>query len=89
MSDPKQTPARPGDLLRLQTTRQRKHSGKHPVWKLVPPKPGENCRWEAWDGRWLTLTHHPRGVVVATSDGRREVVATWEGALDLAKQWRS
>ena len=58
----------------------------------VPPKSDESCRWEAWDGRWVSLTigtgDQFGSVIVAASDGRTEIVSTFEDALALAKVWR-
>jgi hypothetical protein len=62
------------------------------IWGLVPPHGNESCRWEAWDGRWVSLelgTDADLGsVIVADSTGRRELVASYEEALALAKSWR-
>jgi hypothetical protein len=40
------------------------------------------------DGRWVTLAHDGGAVIVRASDGQRERVSSYEGAMDLAKQWR-
>jgi hypothetical protein len=70
----------------------RKDTGQFQVWRLVKPHSGESCRWETVDGRWLTLAlgqgDEIGSVVIANSDGRRELVESYEGALELAKEWR-
>jgi hypothetical protein len=62
------------------------------VWRLVPSRGDESCRWEAVDGRWISLTlghgDDAGRVIVAHSDGRRQVAVSYEGALDLARLWR-
>jgi hypothetical protein len=62
-------------------------------WRLTRPRGEESCRWECVDGRWVTLTLGREGevgcVVVEDSTGRRELVGSYEGALALAKEWRT
>jgi hypothetical protein len=62
-------------------------------WKLVQPGERESCRWQCVDGRWVSLAlgHGAElgRVVVASSDGRRELVDAYEAALALAREWRS
>jgi hypothetical protein len=62
-------------------------------WSLSQAKPGESCRWECVDGRWVALalaTNEELGsVVVLCSDGRRQLVSSFEEALALAKGWRT
>jgi hypothetical protein len=62
-------------------------------WRLVQAVPPESCRWVCRDGRWvsLTLAHvdHMTHVAVADSSGRRELVDSYEGALLLARAWRT
>ena len=64
----------------------------HDPWRLVKPHSGESCRWEATDGRWITLTiglgDEIGNIVIADSDGQRRLVESYEGALELAKEWR-
>ncbi len=62
-------------------------------WALSLTKPGESCRWECVDGRWVALalaTNEELGsVIVLCSDGRRELVSSFEAALALARGWRT
>ena len=62
-------------------------------WRLVTPCDAESCRWECTDGRWVSLTlgndEELGRVVVSDSRGRRELVDSYEGALLLARVWRS
>jgi hypothetical protein len=62
-------------------------------WRLVPAKAPESCRWQCVDGRWVSLTLGDGGqvgmVAVRDSDGRAELIDTYEGALELAKAWRT
>jgi hypothetical protein len=61
-------------------------------WRTTRPHAGEAVRWECVDGRWIAISlGHGEGigtVVVTDSSGRRDSVDSYEGALDLAKQWR-
>jgi hypothetical protein len=62
-------------------------------WSLRPRRGDEACRWECIDGRWVTIAldvaaDHGHAVVLA-SDGRRAVADSFEGALELAKSWRT
>ncbi len=61
-------------------------------WRLVTPQLGESCRWAHLDGRWVALTLGEElelgHVVVSGSDGRRELVDSYEAALELARRWR-
>jgi len=63
------------------------------VWGLVPPRADESCRWETWDGRWVTIvigTGDDLGkAIVADSTGRREVADSYEAALSIARTWRT
>jgi hypothetical protein len=67
-------------------------TGRFVVWRLVKPRAGESCRWETLDGRWITLSlgqgDDIGSVVIADSDGQRRLVESYEGALELAKEWR-
>ena len=63
-------------------------------WQMVRPRTQESCRWESVDGRWITLSLGSQvaevgKVVVADSNGRRELIDSYEGALALAKSWRT
>ena len=91
MSDPKvkrQRPNRP--LIALQARRE--STGRHVIWGLVPVQGCESCRWQAWDGRWVSLTLGTGPdfgkVLVIDSSGRQEFVTSYEDALVLAKKWR-
>ena len=62
-------------------------------WSRVAAKPGESCRWESIDGRWVALSVGS-GVdlgyaFVTCSDGRKERGDSFEHALALAKSWRT
>lgn len=61
-------------------------------WRLVSPLAAESCRWQCTDGRWVALTlgrdSEIGSVVLSDSQGRRELVDTYEGALALARMWR-
>jgi hypothetical protein len=60
-------------------------------WRLAKAQQGESCRWECVDGRWVSLTLDAEAgvVIVADSRGRSERIASYEGALELAKRWRT
>ncbi len=62
-------------------------------WRLVTPQGRESCRWQCNDGRWVALTlghDEEMGRVVVTDwNGRRELMDSYEGALTLARHWRS
>jgi hypothetical protein len=79
---PPPTPLRP----------RRDSTGKFIIWGMVQPKRDECCRWEAVDGRWVSLAlgkgDEIGSVVVSSSSGVRELVDSYEGALELAKKWR-
>jgi len=70
----------------------RRDSGQFIVWRLVKPHATESCRWETLDGRWISLSlgHDDEigCVVLCDSQGKRELVESYEGALELAKEWR-
>jgi hypothetical protein len=80
------------DTGKLIPLKPRRDTGGHVVWRLVKPHTDESCRWETADGRWITLAlgHDDEigNVVIADSDGRRRLVESYEGALELAKEWR-
>ncbi len=80
------------DTGKLLPLTPRRDSGQFLVWRLVKPRPNESCRWETHDGRWISLAlgHGDElgSVVIADSQGRRELVESYEGALELAKTWR-
>jgi hypothetical protein len=65
---------------------------EHVPWRLVTPRDRESCRWQHTDGTWVSLTlgHDEEigRVVVSASDGRRELMDSYEGALALARHWR-
>lgn len=62
------------------------------VWGMVPPNGDEACRWESVDGRWVAVSigsdDELGHAIVTTSDGRRDVVDSYEDALAMAKRWR-
>ncbi len=62
-------------------------------WHAAPPKRGESVRWESIDGRWVTISLGEGDdigrAIVASGDGRRAVVDTYEEALVVAETWRS
>jgi hypothetical protein len=71
---------------------RRESTGRHVIWGLVPVRAGESCRWQSWDGRWVSLTlgigPDFGRVLIIDSTGRREFVSSYEDALALAKKWR-
>jgi hypothetical protein len=62
-------------------------------WHSAPPKDGESVRWESVDGRWIAIslgTGDELGcAVVASVEGRRAVVDSYEAALVMAETWRT
>jgi hypothetical protein len=59
---------------------------------MVPPIGDETCRWESVGGHWVAIS---MGVddelgqaIVTNSEGRRDVVDSYEVALATAKLWR-
>ncbi|MDB4964650.1 MAG: hypothetical protein JWN44_339 [Myxococcales bacterium] len=62
-------------------------------WRLVSACNAESCRWQCTDGRWVALTlgqdDEIGRVIVSESGGRRELVDSYEGALTLARRWRT
>ena len=80
------------DASKLIPLTPRRDNSQHAVWRLVQPRPDESCRWETHDGRWITLAlgHDDEigTVVITNSEGRRRLVESYEGALELAKEWR-
>jgi hypothetical protein len=73
--------------------RPRRDTADYVPWKLVSPVDRESCRWQCLDGRWVSLAlgHEDElgRVVVANSEGRRELVDAYEAALALARDWRA
>ncbi len=80
------------DTGKLTPLRPRRDSVQFATWRLVKPKGAESCRWEAADGRWISLTlgrdAEIGSVVFADSSGARELIDSYEGALELAKSRR-
>ncbi len=80
------------DTGKLTPLRPRPSTGPIAVWRLVQPRAGESCRWETADGRWMVIVlgdgEEIGSIVLADSDGRRRLVESYEGALELAKEWR-
>jgi hypothetical protein len=70
----------------------RHDSGQFVVWRLAKPHSGESCRWETPDGRWITLSlgqdEEIGLVVIADGGGHRQLLESYEDALDLAKEWQ-
>jgi len=62
-------------------------------WRLAQPEKGESCRWQCVDTRWVSVSlgadDELGSVVVKDSGGQRQVVQSYEGALALAKAWRT
>jgi hypothetical protein len=62
-------------------------------WHAAPAKDGESVRWESIDGRWVTVSlgvgEELGHAVVASGEGRRSVVDSYEAALVVAETWRS
>jgi hypothetical protein len=72
--------------------RPRNDSGQFIVWRLVKPRTSESVRWETIDQRWISLSlghgEELGSVIVSDSTGRRVVADSYEGGLELAKDWR-
>jgi hypothetical protein len=83
---------KPRDTGKLTPLSPQRDSGQLIIWRLTQPRPPESCRWERLDGRWISImlgqTEEIGRVVVTDSAGRRELVDSYEGALELAKSWR-
>jgi hypothetical protein len=62
-------------------------------WQLVQPREHDSYRWECENGRWITLSIGKETelwkIALADSSGRRVLIDSVEGALDLAKSWRT
>jgi len=62
-------------------------------WRLSTPEGEESCRWVSIDRRWVSLTlgkgTEAGKVVVADNTGKREVADSYDGALELARTWRT
>jgi hypothetical protein len=60
---------------------------------MAPPLVGELARWEALDGRWVSIAEgygaSSGRSIVADSRGQCEAVDSYEDALALAKTWRT
>ena len=63
------------------------------TWRMVLPHDGERLRWEAGDGRWVSLAEGysaSAGVFLVTdSRGRCESAEIGDDALALARAWRT
>src|SRR5262245_22577267 len=81
-----------GELSSSSSDRADSTPSEHVPWRLVTPQGRESCRWQCTDGRWVSLTlgHDEEigRVVICDSDGRRELMDSYEGALALARHWR-
>lgn len=79
-----------GKLVPL--TPARDSDQKNVAWRLVKPRAGESCRWETADGHWITIAlglgEELGSIILADSYGQRRIVESYEGALELAKEWR-
>ena len=95
MSDTKLKRQRPSPLgvLGSRRPRQKANTGAFVPWRTAPPRDGEAVRWECVDGRWVSVTvghgEDVGSVVVRDSSGRCESIESYEGALELARQWRT
>jgi hypothetical protein len=73
--------------------RERANTGAFVPWRTVPPRYGEAVRWECVDGRWVSVTvghgENVGSVIVRDSSGRCEWIDSYEGALELARHWRT
>jgi hypothetical protein len=62
-------------------------------WRVAVAQPAEAARWDCMDGRWVSITvgdgDDIGSVLVRSSDGALEKVDTYEGALELARAWRT
>jgi hypothetical protein len=62
-------------------------------WQLNVPEPGETFRWVNHDGRWVSAEIGQGDavgkVIVKDSSGRIEYVESYEGAIELARVWRT
>jgi len=62
-------------------------------WSAAPPRPGESVRWESVDGRTVSVSLGEGDdlgrAVIASSDGQRAVVDSYEEALVVAETWRT
>ena len=72
--------------------RERRSTAEIVPWRMAPARGNESCRWQHFDGRWVSLTlchgEDLAKVAVEDSSGRRELVDSYEDALALAKSWR-
>jgi len=60
---------------------------------MVPPRHGEQLRWESSDGRWVSLAAGygatAGSFLVVDSRGRCESAPSGDDALALARAWRT
>ena len=93
LSDTKLKAVRPRPLGVLARPRARVSTGMFVPWRTVPPCEGEAVRWQCVDDRWVSITvghgEEVGTVVVRDSAGRCESIDSYEGALELARQWRT
>lgn len=68
-------------------------TGSFVRWRLATAKDGESVRWQNIDGRVVTISlgHDAESgkAIVADATGKRVVVDSYEGALELARSWRT
>jgi hypothetical protein len=67
-------------------------TGMYVPWRLSTAQAGESVRWVCVDGRWVSISlgqgEEAGRTVVCSSEGQRQLVDDYEGALKLAKSWR-
>jgi hypothetical protein len=95
VADPNRKPRRASAEPQLEPLQPRRDtwSARLIRWHAAPAKDGESVRWESIDGRWVTISlgigDELGHAVVATVDGRRTVVDSYEAALVVAGTWRT
>jgi hypothetical protein len=88
-------PTKPASEPRLEPLKPRRDtwSGRLIRWHAAPPQTGESVRWESIDGRSIAISlgdgDEIGRAVVASSEGHRSVVETYEEALVVAETWRT
>ncbi|MGZ3428778.1 MAG: hypothetical protein ACXVCV_19125 [Polyangia bacterium] len=94
MADPDPKAARASSEPQLEPLRPRRDTWSAQLirWHAAPAKDGESVRWESVDGRWVTVSlgidDELGHAIVASDEGRRSVVDSYEAALDVAATWR-
>jgi hypothetical protein len=76
-----------------QMRRARWWASLYDAWRTAPPKADQIVRWESIDGRWVSIGlgdgERAGYGIVRSSSGACEWVDSYEGALALARQWRT